>query len=64
MIDGSPDCPHTAHTVGDVPLIVFAKRYQGKALRAGGTLADIAPTLLDLMGLDQPQEMTGQSLLS
>ncbi len=64
MIDGSPDCPHTAHTVGDVPLILFDKRYQGKALRAGGTLADIAPTLLDMMGLDQPQEMTGQSLLS
>ena len=64
MIDGAPDSPHTAHTVGDVPLIVFDDRYQGKTLREGGTLADIGPTLLELMGLPQPKEMTGRSLLS
>ncbi|UCD49078.1 MAG: 2,3-bisphosphoglycerate-independent phosphoglycerate mutase [Phycisphaerales bacterium] len=64
MIDGSPDSPHTAHTVGDVPLIVFDDRYKGKTLREGGTLADIGPTLLEMMGLSQPEEMTGQSLLS
>ncbi len=63
MIDGSPDSPHTAHTVGDVPLIVFDDRYKGKTLGEGGTLADIGPTMLAMMGLPQPEEMTGRSLL-
>ncbi|MEN6576510.1 MAG: 2,3-bisphosphoglycerate-independent phosphoglycerate mutase [Phycisphaerales bacterium] len=63
MIDSSPDSPHTAHTVGDVPLILFDDRYKGKTLREGGTLADIGPTLLEVMGLPQPKEMTGRSLL-
>ncbi len=63
MIDGSPDKPHTAHTIGDVPLIIFDERCKGKKLRDGGTLADIGPTLLDMMKLPQPQEMTGRSLL-
>lgn len=63
MIDGSPDSPHTAHTIGDVPLIVFDDEHQGRTLREGGTLADIGPTMLDIMGLPQPQEMTGRSLL-
>jgi 2,3-bisphosphoglycerate-independent phosphoglycerate mutase len=64
MIDGSPDSPHTAHTVGDVPLVVFDDRYLGRKLRDGGTLADIGPTLLEMMGLPQPGEMTGRSLLT
>ncbi len=63
MIDGSPDNPHTAHTIGDVPLIVFDKRYKNRKLRESGRLADIGPTLLEMMKLPQPQEMTGQSLL-
>jgi 2,3-bisphosphoglycerate-independent phosphoglycerate mutase len=63
MIDGSPESPHTAHTIGDVPLIIFDDRFKGQKLREGGTLADIAPTLLDVMGLPQPKEMTGRSLL-
>jgi len=63
MIDGSPDNPHTAHTVGDVPLIVFDKRYKKSTLRQGGRLADIGPTLLEMMRLPQPEEMTGRSLL-
>ncbi len=63
MIDGNPDTPHTAHTVGDVPLIIFDDRYLGRKLRDGGTLADIAPTMLEVMGLPQPPEMTGRSLL-
>ena len=63
MIDGTPDKPHTAHTVGDVPLIVFDEKYKGRKLRSGGILADIAPTLLDMMGLPKPEEMTGRSLL-
>jgi 2,3-bisphosphoglycerate-independent phosphoglycerate mutase len=63
MIDGSPDSPHTAHTVGDVPLIVMDDRYKGRTLRSNGSLADIGPTLLEMMGVAQPPEMTGKSLL-
>ncbi len=63
MIDGSPDSPHTAHTVGDVPLVVFDDRFKGRKLREGGRLADIGPTMLDMMGLPKPEEMTGQSLI-
>ena len=64
MIDGGPDNPHTAHTIGDVPLIVFDDRYKKKKLRNNGRLADVAPTLLEIMGLPQPKEMTGKSLLT
>ena len=64
MIDKSPANPHTAHTIGDVPLIVFDRRYKGKKLREGGRLADIGPTLLEMMKLAKPEEMTGQSLLT
>ena len=63
MIDEDPDSPHTAHTVGDVPLVVFDEELKGRGLRGGGTLADIGPTILELMGLKQPEEMTGRSLL-
>jgi 2,3-bisphosphoglycerate-independent phosphoglycerate mutase len=63
MIDGSPDKPHTAHTIGDVPLIVFDESYKGKKLREDGRLADVGPTMLQMMNLKQPQEMTGKSLL-
>ncbi len=63
MIDGDPDSPHTAHTVGDVPLVVFDERYRSAKLREGGSLADVAPTLLEMMGVPQPKEMTGRSLL-
>jgi 2,3-bisphosphoglycerate-independent phosphoglycerate mutase len=55
--------PHTAHTVGDVPLIVFDERYKSCKMRSGGILADIGPTMLDMMGLPKPEEMTGTSLL-
>ncbi len=63
MIDASPDSPHTAHTIGDVPLVIFDERFKGSKLREDGTLADIGPTLLEMMGLPQPEEMTGRSLL-
>ena len=63
MIDGNPDNPHTAHTIGDVPLIVFDERFKNKKLRESGRLADIGPTLLEMMELPQPEEMTGKSLL-
>jgi 2,3-bisphosphoglycerate-independent phosphoglycerate mutase len=52
--------PHTAHTVGPVPLIYVGDR--DAPLRAGGSLRDVAPTLLDLLQLPRPAEMSGHSL--
>ncbi|MEZ4599795.1 MAG: 2,3-bisphosphoglycerate-independent phosphoglycerate mutase [Syntrophotaleaceae bacterium] len=61
MVD-SAGRPHTAHTANPVPLILVDPGRTGSRLREG-ILADIAPTILDLMGLAQPAEMTGHSLL-
>ncbi len=63
MIDPETGGPHTAHTTFDVPLIVVEPGVEGRSLRTGGRLADIAPTLLALMGLPKPDEMTGESLI-
>lgn len=52
--------PHTAHTTVPVPVIVTEK---GAQLRTGGRLADVAPTMLDLLGVEKPAEMTGESLI-
>ena len=62
MIDYETGEPHTAHTTNPVPFILVNAdpKY---TLREGGCLADIAPTLLQIMGLEQPKEMTGKSLL-
>ncbi|WP_410216402.1 2,3-bisphosphoglycerate-independent phosphoglycerate mutase [Paracoccus sp. (in: a-proteobacteria)] len=61
MIDPVTGGPHTAHTLNPVPVIVYNGPC-GTHLR-DGRLADLAPTVLDLMGLDQPSEMTGTSLI-
>ena len=63
MIDPKSGGPHTAHTTFDVPLIIVEPELEGKELRPGGRLADIAPTTLELMGLPIPDEMTGEPLL-
>ncbi len=65
MFDPTTNGPHTAHTVGDVDLIVVDERLRGRGvrLRRDGTLADVGPTGLELIGLDPPGEMTGRSLL-
>ena len=60
MMDNASGQPHTAHTCEQVPLIYVGPR--DLALRSSGVLSDLAPTLLDLMDLPAPQEMTGQSL--
>jgi 2,3-bisphosphoglycerate-independent phosphoglycerate mutase len=62
MIDPETGGPHTAHTLNLVPLVALGT--DGRALRDGGRLADLAPTLLDIMGLPKPAEMTGSSLLT
>lgn len=64
MVNPETGGPHTAHTTYDVPLVVADKRFEGRTLRSGGRLADLAPTLLDMMGLDVPDAMSGESLLS
>jgi 2,3-bisphosphoglycerate-independent phosphoglycerate mutase len=63
MIDPATGGPHTAHTTYPVELVVVADSVKGKKLRSGGRLADVAPTALQLMGLDKPAEMTGVSLI-
>ena len=62
MVDYETGKPHTAHTTNPVPFILVNGEENWK-LREGGCLADIAPTLLEIMGLEQPKEMTGKSLL-
>jgi 2,3-bisphosphoglycerate-independent phosphoglycerate mutase len=61
MIDPETGGPHTAHTLNPVPVILAGA--SNRSLVAEGRLADIAPTLLELMGLPKPAEMTGTSLL-
>jgi 2,3-bisphosphoglycerate-independent phosphoglycerate mutase len=63
MIDPSTGGPHTAHTTYPVELVVMDDRMRGKKLYEGGKLADVAPTLLHLLGLAKPAEMSGRSLL-
>lgn len=60
LVRDAADRPHTAHTINPVPFIVTTKH--GK-LRDGGILADVAPTILRLLGLPQPDEMTGRSIV-
>ena len=62
MIDYSTGKAMTAHTTGPVPFIYIAK--DAKPLREGGKLADIAPTMIEAMGLEKPVEMTGESLIA
>jgi 2,3-bisphosphoglycerate-independent phosphoglycerate mutase len=61
MIDYKTGEPHTAHTTNPVPLILVSNNEKYKI--KSGKLADLAPTLLDLMNIEKPKEMTGESLL-
>ena len=60
MLDTAANQPHTAHTLNLVPLLYIGRK--AKAAN-GGALQDVAPTLLKMMGLPQPAEMTGKPLL-
>ncbi len=55
--------PHTSHTTNPVPFILIGERFRGARLRPMGVLADVAPTLMQAMSLEQPAVMTGHSLL-
>jgi len=63
MWDPTTKGPHTAHTLNLVEVYTVGAGCEGRTLRSGGRLADIAPTVLELMGLPKPAEMTGESLL-
>jgi 2,3-bisphosphoglycerate-independent phosphoglycerate mutase len=60
MLDRTTDQAHTAHTLNLVPFIYIGRNAH---LTEGGALRDIAPSLLTMMGLPQPAEMTGHSLI-
>jgi 2,3-bisphosphoglycerate-independent phosphoglycerate mutase len=64
MWDPETNGPHTAHTCNRVPCVVVGPAFAHRGLRPNGRLADLAPTALALMGLPQPAEMTGTSLLT
>ncbi|MDZ4675590.1 MAG: 2,3-bisphosphoglycerate-independent phosphoglycerate mutase [Gemmatimonadota bacterium] len=60
MLDPATGGPHTAHTTNPVPLVAVGTEFA--RLRSGGALCDVAPTILALLGLPQPSDMTGTSL--
>jgi 2,3-bisphosphoglycerate-independent phosphoglycerate mutase len=64
MTDPVTGEPHTAHTLNPVPFILADPDFKGARLRAKGVLADVSPTLLQVMGLPQPKEMKGLGLLT
>ena len=62
MIDPVTGGPHTAHTTNPVPFIAIAEDEQRFMLKAGGSLRDVSPTVLGMLGIPQPKEMTGHDL--
>ena len=62
MIDPVTGQPHTAHTTNPIPFIAVGRDVANRKLRAGGRLADVAPTVLDEMKVPQPPEMDGKTL--
>ena len=63
MWDPTGETPHTAHTLNPVEVVLVGEACRSLDLRNGGRLADIAPTILQLMNIEQPPEMTGESLI-
>jgi 2,3-bisphosphoglycerate-independent phosphoglycerate mutase len=61
LIDPETGGPHTAHTTNPVPLVIVDWE-QEQRLRSGGALCDVAPTILSMLGIEQPPEMTGTTL--
>jgi len=63
MFDDATGQPHTAHTTNPVPLILFDAKQRFGSLRGGGALSNVAPTILTILGIGKPAEMTADSLL-
>ena len=63
MLDSDGTTPFTAHTTNKVPFVVIGEKFKGKKLKDGGVLADVAPTLLDMLEIEKPADMTGKSLI-
>ena len=63
MWDANTESTVTAHSTNPVPFMVIGEELKGKQLKADGRLSDIAPTILDMMNLEQPAQMTGNSLI-
>jgi 2,3-bisphosphoglycerate-independent phosphoglycerate mutase len=61
MIDPETGGPHTAHTTNPVPFVILGEK-NAMSLRAGGALCDVAPTILSMLGIEQPREMSGVNL--
>src|SRR5262249_9572712 len=64
MFDEATGQPHTAHTTNPVPLILVDPKKHHDKLKAGGALSNVAPTILTILGIAQPAEMTAESLLA
>ena len=62
LIDPVTGGPHTAHTLNPVPFIVVTDQNKNFGLRSEGALQDISPTVLAMLGISQPKEMTGHDL--
>jgi 2,3-bisphosphoglycerate-independent phosphoglycerate mutase len=62
MIDPETGGPHTAHTTNPVPFIVIAEDAKQFTLKPNGSLRDISPTMLGMLGITEPKEMTGADL--
>ena len=63
MVDEQTGGTFTAHSTNPVPVILVSEKNREKSLRKDGILADLAPTMLELMDLPVPHEMTGKSLI-
>jgi 2,3-bisphosphoglycerate-independent phosphoglycerate mutase len=64
MLDPHTGQPHTAHTTNPVPFLYITEEGDNPTLREGGSLRDISPTILSLLNVDQPNQMTGGNLRS
>ncbi len=64
MVDFESDQPNTFHTKNPVPFLLVGEKFKDKKLRDKGVLGNIAPTILDIMGIEKPKAMKGKSLLS
>jgi 2,3-bisphosphoglycerate-independent phosphoglycerate mutase len=62
MIDPGTGGPHTSHTTNPVPFLIVGDGERSGELRPGGSLRDVGPTLLNLLGVERPAEMTGKDL--